>query len=679
MSAYDWDAHPLGNPVYWPENLKANIRLMLNSGFPMFIWWTKELYMFNNDAYIPALGKKHPQALGSVAPEMWAEIWDQIEGIVADILQHGNKFYAENLLILLDRKGYLEETYWTFSYSPIFDDDDAVAGIFCACHETTALVLGQRRLKSLNDLSEELNQAQSLEQVGQKSCDILHENLNDLPFSLLYLNNETGTEAHLVGRSGNIKGAYIPDVVNLREQDAPWPLAQVQEEKKRLVIDLSDLAGHFDCDDGVPVIPRQAVILPVKRPDQGHVIGFFISGISARQEYNEAYEGYHNLVAGQIATSIASVQNRQNIIRQKQYLNEIFQQAPVGITMLRGREYVVEIANQSVCEIWRVNQQDVLGKPILDFIPEAADQGFIALLDGVMSTGVPFVANELPLVLERNGVLETVYLNFVYHPLRDAQGFITGIIAVAIDISEQVAARQKIEVINRELLATNADLDNFVYSASHDLKAPISNIEGLVHALQDFLPDDTSTSNDVQLFLMHIENSIERFKRVVTDLTQVTKIQREAGEDIALVDVADVISEVCLDFAPTIAAIGAQVETDISPDSLVQFSAKNLRSIVYNLLSNALKYYAPDRTPQIKISTAVTPENLVLTVADNGLGIDQAGESKIFSMFKRLHDHVEGSGIGLYIVKRIVENAGGRIEVESKVSKGATFRVYFKH
>ncbi len=670
MRAYDWESHPLGKPQHWPESLKTNIRLMLNSAFPMFIWWSKELYMFHNDAYLPALGKKHPDALGATAPEKWAEIWEQIGGITENILESGEGFFAENLQLYLERKGFAEETYWTFSYSPAFNDAGEVEGIFCACNEESSFVFGQRRLKTLKDLSDALSQVQTMEQLGTTACKTLSNNSNDLPFSLIYLCNHVSSEVKLAGYTGNLPASLTPASIDLRGEDMVWPLAKVDSKSHGILVHLPDTAVV----GGV----HQAVVLPITKPGQDRVVGFFITGISPSQEYNEDYKSFQSLITAQLATSIGIVTSREQLVRRQEYLNEIFQQAPVGITMLRGPEYIVDLANPGVCEIWRVKQEHVLGKPILEIIPEAIDQGFKSLLDGVFNTGIPYVANELPLVLERNGKQETVYLNFVYHPLRDEQGFVTGVIAVAIDISGQVKARQQVESINKELLATNADLDNFVYSASHDLKAPIFNIEGLVQELEQHLPREVAASEEVQQLSTYIQSSIDRFKRVVADLTQVTRIQREQGEDVTSVNLQDLVAEVSMDFKPIIAESGATIVTDLAPANAIQFSAKNLRSVVYNLISNALKYRHPDRKPYITISSESTPEFVVLVVRDNGLGLNPADVQKIFSMFKRLHDHVEGSGIGLYIVKKIIENAGGKIEVESSLGEGTTFRVYFK-
>lgn len=646
----------------------------------MFIWWSDKFFMFHNDAYLPALGKKHPEALGASARDMWAEIWEHLGVVAEGILENGNQFYAEEMLVLLDRKGFIEETYWTFSYSPIFNEAEKAEGVFCACNEVTGTVLGQRRLRTLKDLSEAMALVQTLEQACQVASEILSQDANDIPFNLIYLLNGNGTEAQLVSRAGNLTPENSPDTIVLAEgKTGKWPLMQVLRERKEVIVQYlsaEDFRGNGDTDE---LLPKQAVVLPIFRPGEEGIIGFFISGISPRLEYNGDYHSFHKLLAGQFATLITSAQAREELARQQEHLKELFEQAPVAITILNGPEYIVELANPGICELWGKKYEDVIGKPVLEVLPEVREQGIKELMDNVYRTGEPYVNNELPLMLNYDGQLKKVYVNFVYHPMRNAQGDITGIIVIAIGINEQVEARHEIEAMNKELLAINADLDNFVYSASHDLKAPISNIEGLMVALLENLPEETLASEEVQKLVKYIQGSIERFKRAVTDLTQVARIQRESNEDVASVNISEVVNETLLDFDNAIADLGAHIEKETPQHLNIQFSAKNARSIIYNLISNALKYHASDRELTIRITTEETADYTVLSVSDNGLGINIADEGKMFTMFKRLHDHVEGSGVGLYIVKKIVENAGGKIEVESQIGKGSTFRIFFPH
>lgn len=246
-------------------------------------------------------------------------------------------------------------------------------------------------------------------------------------------------------------------------------------------------------------------------------------------------------------------------------------------------------------------------------------------------------------------------------------------------------ARDRAEALNADLQAsneqlrrTNVDLDNFIYTASHDLKAPITNIEGLVYLMQDQLPADLPLTADLQPVLAMMQAAVERFKRTLEHLSDVTKLQREYDRPAQDTLLAPVVEDVCQDLQPLIEATGAQVEVGVTDCASVPFSAKNLRSVVYNLLSNALKYHRPNCPPQVHIRCRTEDAFVVLEVQDNGLGIEESRQPEMFQMFRRFHAHVEGSGIGLYMVKRVVENAGGHIQVRSQPGAGATFTVYFR-
>jgi two-component system, sensor histidine kinase and response regulator len=242
---------------------------------------------------------------------------------------------------------------------------------------------------------------------------------------------------------------------------------------------------------------------------------------------------------------------------------------------------------------------------------------------------------------------------------------------------ELVRKNIELETMNAELKKVNNDLDNFVYTASHDLKAPVSNIEGLMNALNDCINDPNSHTQDVAVLLEMIGKSINRFKGTIQDLTEITKIQKNLDDEVEVIDIKEILDDIKLSIQELIIKNSAEIKVDFSDCSQIKFSKKNFKSILFNLLSNAIKYRDPERKPKILIKTKVEGNYVLLSIKDNGLGMDLKADSKIFTMFKRLHDHVEGSGIGLYIVKRIVNNAGGKIEVESKVGQGSEFKIYF--
>ncbi|WP_165903900.1 PAS domain-containing sensor histidine kinase [Hymenobacter gummosus] len=270
-------------------------------------------------------------------------------------------------------------------------------------------------------------------------------------------------------------------------------------------------------------------------------------------------------------------------------------------------------------------------------------------------------------------------------PSRNEQGDIIQWIGAYTDIHEHKLAQQRVteaqeqlRASNEQLLRINHDLDNFIYTASHDLKAPINNIEGLLGALLAELPAELVSSPGVQPLVTMMQGSVDRFKRTIEHLTEVTRLQKEFEQPPAQVDLADIVREVGLDLAPELAATNTRLDVQLDGCPPLSFAEKNLRSIVYNLLSNAVKYHNPGRESWVRVGCRLEGAFLVLTVQDNGLGFNAAGNPKLFGMFQRFHDHVAGSGIGLYMIKRIIENAGGRIEVASEVGVGSTFSVYFR-
>ncbi|QKG59164.1 PAS domain-containing sensor histidine kinase (plasmid) [Hymenobacter sp. BRD128] len=406
--------------------------------------------------------------------------------------------------------------------------------------------------------------------------------------------------------------------------------------------------------------------------------------------YNLTYQAYRedgqtvgiSVFAYDVTRQVLAQQERE---AQRRQLRELFEQAPVAIAVFRGPRYVIELANPTVCALWGRTPAQALHTPLFELLPEAAGQGFEQLLDEVMATGVPYVAHELPALIDRDGRRDTVYWNFVYQPLHEGTE-ISGVTVVATDVTDQVTARQQVQALNQELTSaneqltrTNVDLDNFIYTASHDLKAPITNIEGLLYLLRAELPADVAQSEYVAPGLTHLFDAVERFKRTLNHLTEVSKLQKEHAPADTAVDLAAVVEGVRQDLAPQLRDTDAQLRVAVTGLPPVRFAEKNLRSVVYNLLSNALKYRHPARRPHVDVQAHAQASFTVLEVHDNGLGIEAAHLPRLFTMFQRFHTHVEGTGIGLFMVKRMVENAGGHLEVHSQPGAGTSFFVYLPH
>ncbi|MDQ3535907.1 MAG: PAS domain-containing protein, partial [Bacteroidota bacterium] len=227
---------------------------------------------------------------------------------------------------------------------------------------------------------------------------------------------------------------------------------------------------------------------------------------------------------------------------------------------------------------------------------------------------------------------------------------------------------------NKELLVINSDLDNFIYTASHDLKSPISNMEGLINLLN---AEMKGKFNNTEADIMRmIALSINKFKQTIQDLTEITKVQKEVNENSEVISFSDILEDVKSDINSMILESGAKFISDFKIKE-VPYAVKNLRSIIYNLLTNAIKYRSPERPLVIELKTEKEGDFVAFTMTDNGLGLSPEQKGKMFNMFRRFHTHVDGTGIGLYIVKRIIENNGGKIEVESEIGKGSSFKVFF--
>src|SRR5579883_1897248 len=153
MRSIDWSQTPLGPKEQWPQSLRTAVSICLASRFPILIWWGPELVKLYNDAYVPMLGDKHPRALGAPGREVWPEIWEIIGPMLTGVIERGEATWSDDQMLPLQRKGFTEECYFTFSYSPIRDEDGAIGGIFTAVAETTERVIGERRLATLRDLA----------------------------------------------------------------------------------------------------------------------------------------------------------------------------------------------------------------------------------------------------------------------------------------------------------------------------------------------------------------------------------------------------------------------------------------------------------------------------------------------------------------------------------------------
>ncbi|RNI24179.1 sensor histidine kinase [Rufibacter latericius] len=245
-----------------------------------------------------------------------------------------------------------------------------------------------------------------------------------------------------------------------------------------------------------------------------------------------------------------------------------------------------------------------------------------------------------------------------------------GVIITFVDINDRIQILKGYERLNR-------NHEVVIHALYHDIKGPVSNIEALVKIVEEIMTEKTSTDEDARSVLEQLTLSVAKLRETVEDLVDIGETELDFAKAPERVNFGNVIEDATLSLKEKITETNARVTSDIN-EVEIGISRKTIRSIIYNLVSNAIKYKSSDRAPEIRIRTERTDGTVLLTVSDNGLGIEEGKKEAIFTRYTRLRDDVEGTGIGLFIVKNMVEDTGGRIEVDSTVGEGSTFRVYFR-
>jgi signal transduction histidine kinase len=325
IRAFDWAKTPLGPVESWPQSLRSAVSILLPSRAQIVLFWGSELITLYNDAYRPVLGAKHPAALGQPAHQAWSELWSTtLKELFEGVLATGTAYWASNRPFFMRRHGFLEETFFDVSYDPVRDESGNVGGIFCIVSETTGRVLGERRLKTLRDLSARTTGTKSAEEACAVAAAALSENQNDLPFVLLYLLDGTGRRATLVGSSGLVRdSAAAPVSIAIEDGSAPWPMRQAIEMDQS--VEVGDLPKRFGPLPGGawPESPERAIVLPMKKPGQSQLAGFIVAGLSPRLEFNEEYKGFLDLLSGHVAAAVANARAYEEEKKRAEALAEI--------------------------------------------------------------------------------------------------------------------------------------------------------------------------------------------------------------------------------------------------------------------------------------------------------------------------------------------------------------------
>jgi PAS domain S-box-containing protein len=645
----DWSSTPLGPIEQWPQSLRTVVRIMLTSRQPIWIGWGPELIKLYNDPYKTIVGGKHPQALGQPAAVVWREIWDAIGPRLQTVMQENEGTYDEALLLIMERYGYQEETYYTFSYSPVPGDQGGVGGIICANTDDTARVIGERQLKLLRALASEAAAAQTVEEACRLSANSLQHNPYDLPFAMIYLLDQEQQMVYLAGTSGIEKGhPAVPETVALSAQ-ALWPFADVLKEQKMCVI-----AGLEEMVNDLPTgawkrPPHQAVAVPITLSGQTGKAGILIVGLNPFRLFDEAYQGFIDLVASRIAASITDAQAYGSEERFRALADNIpnlawMAESDGRIYWYNSRwyEYTGTTPEQMVGWGWQaVHDPRVL-------------PGVLERWRSSLQSGVAF---EMTFPLKGADGLFRPFLTRVV-PIRDARGNVVQWFGTNTDVTEQKKLEQQ--------------KDEFIAIASHELKTPVTSLKVYTQLLERRFR--RTGSEQESALLKKMDAQLDKLTDLIKDLLDVSRI--EGGQLLfhySSFDFNELIEEVIEETQRM--AVRHTIAQELTSSVVLNGDRERIGQVLTNLLTNAIKYSPQADT--IVVKTAHKDELIITTVQDFGIGIAREKQSRIFERFFRIEDATQatypGLGLGLYISAEFVKRHGGAIWVESEEGKGATF------
>ncbi|TFW35664.1 ATP-binding protein [Massilia horti] len=302
----DWRATPLGPVERWPQSLRTSLNICLACRFPVLVWWGPQLVMLYNDEYVPVLGNKHPAAMGGIGREVWADVWNVVGPMLDSVLTTGKAAKADDLLLLMNRAGYVEETYFSFSYSPIVDESGGIGGIFTPVIETTEKVIGRRRVELLRELGSQ-PRADNLQDACASAARLLARAVEDLPFGIIYAIDQTSGAARLACSFGlDACRALVPDVIAPDDQAQPWLVMQAAATREVQEVRALDATAPDLPHGAWGAAVEQALAIPITIPGHEAATVVLVAAVSPHRALDDAYLSFYRLLADQLRIGISA-------------------------------------------------------------------------------------------------------------------------------------------------------------------------------------------------------------------------------------------------------------------------------------------------------------------------------------------------------------------------------------
>jgi PAS domain S-box-containing protein len=626
--SYSWSKSILGQPETWPVHLLSAVGMILQSQFPMFLWWGNELIQFYNDAYRPSLGKegKHPAALGQRGVECWPEIWPVIHPLIEQVMNEGKPYWAEDQLIPIYRNGQLEEVYWTFSYSKVEGPDGHPGGVLVVCTETTDKIHTNRKIQdSINALA--ASEAR------------LRFMLNDAPVAIAVF---TGRD--LVIEAANKK---VLEVWGKTDKIVGLPLKQgLPELEGQPFLQLLDDVYNT----GIPYFGNEVKALLKQNNRLEEVYSNFVyHPIKDEQGRTGSIMMLANIVTEHVLA-------RKKLDQSQTVLQLAIESASIGIWMADLRNGLLELSPRTAAlHGIPAGRTITLAESFEMIVPEHRDRIILNLnkaVDARTGFSEEYLINPMngdaPIWIKANGKAQ---YSDAGEPL-----YITGTL---LDITEDKEDQQR--------------MHDFIAMASHELKTPLTSITGLTQLLLYTDPEKIDAEKR-KMILEKANMQLKKMTSLINGFLNVSEL--EAGK-IQLLKEPVNLSELIRSCISEIGLTKPQrkIIFHAEADSIVNADKDKLESVLLNLFGNALKYSPEGES--IDVSCKLSEQEAVVSIADKGSGISDNEQERLFERFYRAKEdrssRVAGFGIGLYLCKEIVERHGGRIWLQSKKGEGSVF------
>jgi PAS domain S-box-containing protein len=669
MRDHDWQATPLGDPRHWPEALLIPLRMMLTSRFEMWLGWGKELAFFYNDAYRPTLGAKHPAALGRPVAEVWREIYAEVADRFRSVLEDGASTWDKALMLLVERRGYPEESYHTFSYSPLVGASGRPEGLMCVVTEETERVISERRLGTLRNLAGALIGALSEDAVLARVQSALEQNRKDFPFSLVYLRDDTGSWRVHHGSA---------DIEALT--GAAWPFEALSKTGGGAGVTVT-LAGLENLPCGAWTRPpAQALVLPIARAGSDRPIGALVLGLNPYRPQDPDLPGFGLLIAGQIAGALGNVEALESERRRadRVWLNSR------DLMLVVGGDGVLRAVSPSWTQILGHAAEEVVGRHVLEFVhPDDVAASAQGLADAARRRDLTSFENRL---VSKLGESRWLSWNATMEAGARESGREDGLIyAYGRDITEsraQAEALRAVEAALRQSQKMEA-VGQLTGGLAHDFNNLLTGISGSLELLQSRLAQ--GRHGDLDRYAAAAQGAARRAASLTHRLLA---FSRQQTLDAKATNVNRLVSGMEELIRRT---MGPPIQVEVAQAAglwTTLLDPHQLENALLNLCINAR-----DAMPEgghLTIETAnvwlddraarerdLPPGQYIsLCVTDTGTGMTPDVVSRAIDPFFTTKPLGQGTGLGLSMVYGFVRQSGGQLRIYSELGSGTTMCLY---